>query len=94
MVEIQGLCVRDSAGSHQDPYQSIDPSFWEYRAADVPAVAVIDGSYGPTSFLYLWRYPFYIPKTNKNTEGDCQRFYKYWYRWSARIWVRWPWNVR
>ena len=80
MVQTSELYICYVAAGRRDAYQSIDPKFWEYRAVDVPAVAIIDGSYSHTYYLYLCRYPFYIPSTNKNTEGDCQRFDQYWYQ--------------
>ena len=65
MVQTSEIYTRYAAADRRDAYQSIDPKFWECRAVDVPAVAIIDGSYSHTYYLYLRRYPFYVPKNKQ-----------------------------
>ena len=97
MVETPAFCTHCFAIGSRVAYQSIDPKFRDCWAVELPTVALVNGSYSDTSYLYSWLHPFYITKarTTNNKGGeytDCQRCYYYWCRSCYREGVRWLWT--
>ena len=68
MVETPVFCTYHFAIDSRVAYQSIDPEFRDCWAVELPTVALVNGSYSDTSYLYSWLYPFYMAKNKNNKQ--------------------------
>ena len=71
MVQSPAFCTCCFAIGRRDAYQSVDPEFRDWWAVDLSTVALVNGSYSDTSYLYPWLYLFYITKTSKQTKKEA-----------------------